>query len=385
MRKNMKLSAFAGLAALTLIAAGCNAAPTGPTAPTDPTNPSNPSNPSNPTNPSNPVDPTNPIDPVTPTARYQGTYSIVAPIDFTQQNVLPGILGPALGSLSQIHDHPGQAVLGFLENSGIPYLSSIMMKVPDFLMNALGSAVDTLIKDKLYQGYPVVDRIASIIQGVTELTKKMEVHEDLTIGAANADKVPMDQQVTAIGFTLFGQKSVVPLSAQARPDAHATMYGTITPAANAPIADASFTIEQGTFKLPIGELVYTAAGPLVFKTLGGGAMDLNGALKNVVPCQSFATTVSNDISNILTAQELQQLCEGALDLVADKVEAEIFKIKLDNVKANAGSGKLYDASLAKPQMDYQSDRVAEGLWSWSFTVSTATANVPSTFAGDRVR
>jgi len=48
-----------------------------------------------------------------------------------------------------------------------------------------------------------------------------------------------------------------------------------------------------------------------------------------------------------------------------------------------GTALLLDISTSKPTTDYQSDRVAQGKWDWSFTVAGGTAKVPSTFAGDR--
>src|SRR5439155_8995796 len=79
----------------------------------------------------------------------------------------------------------------------------------------------------------------------------------------------------------------------------------------------------------------------------------------------------------------KNLCEGALDIVAQAVTAPIQALSLDNVKAQSTNGKLYDVSMKAPKQDYQSDRLAEGKWTWHFTVSSGTADVPSSFAGDR--
>jgi hypothetical protein len=79
----------------------------------------------------------------------------------------------------------------------------------------------------------------------------------------------------------------------------------------------------------------------------------------------------------------KDLCEGALGLVADAVTKPIQDLTLDNVKAQTTNGKLYDISMKAPKQDYQSDRLAEGKWTWHFDVSGGTADVPSSFAGDR--
>src|SRR5437763_12481796 len=100
MRPNLKLTAFATLTAFAFVA-GCSAGPeahmTGPSGPNEP--------PGTPQGPGEPITPT-----PAPTAKYAGVYSAVAPIDLTQNGVLPGVLGPALGALIELHDHPGKAI-----------------------------------------------------------------------------------------------------------------------------------------------------------------------------------------------------------------------------------------------------------------------------------
>ena len=65
--------------------------------------------------------------------KYAGIYSAVAPIDLTQNGVLPGVIGPALGALIELHDHPGKAILDIVAIANIPTVSDAVKNMPSFL------------------------------------------------------------------------------------------------------------------------------------------------------------------------------------------------------------------------------------------------------------
>ncbi|HEX9105236.1 MAG TPA: hypothetical protein VF997_23660, partial [Polyangia bacterium] len=83
MSRNLKLTAIASLTALSLVAGGCGAGPEARTM----TPPPSPAQPGAPQGPNGPID----VPPATPppTARYSGVYATVAPLDLTQNGVLP--------------------------------------------------------------------------------------------------------------------------------------------------------------------------------------------------------------------------------------------------------------------------------------------------------
>jgi hypothetical protein len=381
MRSTIKLTVFATLTAFAIGASGCNGAATGQMMP--PGGPADPG-PADPNNPDFPGQPSNPNQPA-PVANFSGVYEVMAPIDFTQSGVLPGIWGPALGGLSQLHDNPGKAIITIVEGAGIPYLSAILMKVPSFLKNALTGLLDDLIIDNVYKGYPVVDQIASIIQGITEVTKKIEFYDEITVRAPAANgAVQVEQQMSSLGFTLLGKKQIVDFSAAAKAKGLSKMGGQLTPnAAVAPQADADLTIGAGTFTIPVGEALLSALGPLLFSQFGN-AQNLKDALLNLVPCMSFGQTISDGLNGFISVADAQSFCQGAIGLVAAQVENKIKAVTFDGVKVDLAKGKLYDTSMMKPVMDHQSDRMAEGTWTFKFTVGGSSVSVPSTFAGDRI-
>jgi hypothetical protein len=372
MRKTT-LTLIATLTAFNL--AGCNGEAGMGMMPGSPAGPDNPNPPAN--NPDSPNG--NPQTPPDPVANYTGVYDLVAPLDFTQNGVLPGLISPALGALAELHDHPGDALLDILEASNIPYVSSTLGKIPSFLKAALAGMLDDLIINHVYKGYPVVDQIADITQGIAELAKKMDVHDTLTVHTPSSNKMAIDEQIAGVDFTLLGKTTNVSLTTGKK----VATTGTLLPHGNAPVADADLSLGAAGLSLPIGDLLLQAAGPLLFSQFGG-ATDLKGALLNLVPCATVGQDISDGLGGVISASEATMLCQTGIGLVADAVTAKIKAISFDGVNVTAGAGVLYDASKAKPAVDHQADRVADGKWTWSFTIGSSVTNVPSTFAGDRI-
>ncbi len=376
MSRNLKLTAIASLTVLSLVAGGCGA---GPEARTQPTPTPSPGQPGTPEGPGEPID-----NPPAPTAKYAGIYAAVAPIDLTQNGVLPGVLGPALGALIELHDHPGKAILDIVAIANIPTVSDAVANMPAFLKDILSNLLDKLIVDEVYANVPVVEQITNIVSGITELAKTIEIHNSLTVHTPAADgTATIDQQVTDVGFTLLSQSTVVAFDANEKAMAHTSMPGTVKAHANAPVADADLTLGGGKMTLPFGELLLQAAGPLLFGQFGG-ATDLKGALHNLVDCQGAAQSISDALGGYLSPGLVQTLCTTALDVLADQVTSRIDAITFNDVQVSNGTAYLLDVSQSKPKEDYQSDRIAQGKWDWSFTVAGASATVPSTFSGDRI-
>ncbi len=374
MIRNLKLTAIASMTVLSLVAGGCSSGPEARSQP--PAAPDGPGTPG-------PVGPIDSLPPAAPKANYSGIYTTVAPIDLTQNGVLPGVLGPALSALSELHDHPGEAILDIIAIADIPTVSDAVKNMPQILKDILSSALDTLITTEVFANVPVVDQIASIISGITELAKTIDIHNTLTVHTPAADgTATIDQQVTDIGFTLLSNTTVVSFDAGEKMAAFTSMPGTVKPHANAPVADADLTLGGGKMTLPFGQLLLQAAGPLLFGQFGG-ATDLKGALENLVDCASAAQTISDDLDGYLSAALVQTLCTSALDAIAGEVTTQIDAVVLSDVQVSNGTAWLLDVSQSKPTVDNQSDRISQGKWTWGFTVAGSAISVPSTFEGDR--
>jgi hypothetical protein len=225
-----------------------------------------------------------------------------------------------------------------------------------------------------------VDDVANLTQGITEISHSIDVHGLLTVHTPAADMtVQIEQQVTDVGFALMNQKVDEPVPSTVMPKALAKMPGSLKAHADAPIADADVLLTGGALSLPLGSLMLQALTPLLFQPQWGAA-DLNSALAKIVPCAAVGSKVAGDIGTPgIGADLVTSICQAGVSAIGDQVSKQINGVASDVTVLN-GHGTLYDVSTAHPTADNQSDRIADGTWTWRF----GTTDIPSTFAGDRV-
>jgi hypothetical protein len=156
----------------------------------------------------------------------------------------------------------------------------------------------------------------------------------------------------------------------------------IHPHADAPIADADLSLAPFDTSLPLGELLLDAAGALVFAQFG--ASDLSGALQAVVPCHALGQSVSDGLGDFLSASDLTLLCDGALAGIATLAEQKLKALRLDGIAVHDTKASLFDVAPQAPAIDFQSDQLQNGSWTWTFTVDGSAIDVPSTLAGPRI-
>jgi hypothetical protein len=363
----MKLVALACASLLT----GCAGAVT----PTDPKS----DDPQSPTQ-SNPGSPSSPS---LGNAKFAGVYQANAPIDFTQNGVLPGIISPLLGSLAELHDHPGKAIIDFASAAGVGFVKSL----PGFVKSILSNLLDSVIGNSLYANHPLLDEVASTIMGLTEITKSIELHNSLTIHTPASDGTAMmELQINNISYTVNGGRLDVTLGAGDRAAGLAKLTGTINLKAGGQGADADlgFGDPKATVAVPIGSLLLQAAGPLFFEPIWG-VPDLKGVLQQVFPCGDIGQQISDGVTNATGTEFFDQpagqtLCNLGVGAVGDLVTSEIQKVHLSGISVVNARAHLYDQSSSRPNVDRQADRIADGTWTWRIN----SIDVPSTFFGDRI-
>jgi hypothetical protein len=262
----------------------------------------------------------------------------------------------------------------------VPVLSTILAKVPPMLLMPLTQALDNQIISNVYANSPITDQITNLVQGITEIANHFHVEDDLTVHTPTEDlNCRLEQKLSTVTFTLLGSSSVVAsTSAVAVPGT-----GRVLPHADKPVADADLSIDSTTLSLPLGDLILKGAGPLLFQQFGG-ATNLNDALNNLVPCSSMGQSLSNAVGGLISPMEGATLCQGAVGLVASQVTAQIQKINFSGIFEQNGAGQLYDLSPTKPTVDYQSDYIANGTWTWTVSIQGNSTVIPTTFVGSRI-
>jgi len=328
-----------------------------------------------------------------PSATYSGAYAGVSPIDLTQSGILPGVLGPILDSLSTLHTCPGVSLIKLIhivEPDWLDYNwsnpASGCPTTSNFAGILLSGALNSLIVAQVYQNpngsfSPVVDKIAAITQGISEMFKKIEIRERITIGTPDqAMAVQVEQQVTHVAFTVFGTQSVAPLAANTLPAAYAKTPGSLAPRVAPPVADANLTFEPApSMVIPVGQLAWDNLAPIIFVPIAGQTT-LAATLTTLVDCHGMAVSLSSNATFGFISGAFEGFCTAALIGVAGAVEAAVKDIKLEGAQVDRVSGVLYDVSADRPQIDYVSDQIAEGTVTWRF----AGENIPATLTAKRI-
>ena len=370
MRPLNKLSIFGTLAlAATLAGSACSKSASG-----DGTFPDDPA-------PATPTTPT-PGTPTPTTAKYAGIYQANAPIDFTQNGVLPGIASPALNALTMVGTNPGRALVNMAQAAGAINISSTLRNIlGDIITGQLNSIMSQDVMDAL-----------DLISNIAKITQTGVLKNKLTIHTPKADgTVAVDIELSGAGFDFVdiqgtAQHVDVTVPAAAAATAKSTMtMATLAARPNAPVADADLTLSGGSLSIPIGDFIMQAAGPLIFQPAFGKS-DLKSALTYIMtqPCIDFGNAIHNSVQGTpilesISADVYKTICTTAVGLAATEIISQISMLKIDGVKITNGRAVLFDTSMLKPTMDHQSDRIADGTWSWSF----GSTDVPSTLAGDR--
>ena len=361
MRTGLTLSIFALVGALAL-GPGCSAQAGNGMNPGDPAGSPPASPPSDPTNP--PPKPPAPTPP-DPTATYSGLYEVTSALDLTTGEVLPGVMGPVVSSLAFLKDCPGAAIIKMVDTFSPGTVPGSYNNPPpgvcptsgNFLRSLATSFVSTLVTNLVYNSYPAVSAIATIIDGLAEMFKYIDVIETIKVGTPDASMgADVEQQITKVSVMMFGNKQTVPLSAVSMAAAYAKTRGSIAPL-NAPIADANFSFQAAqNLQIPVGETVYGAVGPILFAPFG--ATDLSGALKNIINCQQLTSNLSGNFTvQQLLGGVLNAVCDAGLTAIALAAENEIKQITLKADQGDNVAGKLFDASIHRPQLDYFSDKI----------------------------
>jgi hypothetical protein len=381
MRRGLKLTAFTALTIL-MVNAGCSGSTTGGPQMPDPVGGMLPTDPKNP----DPSQPKQPTPPSGPSATYNGTYECSSQLDLTQNGVLPGVTGPILNALSRLKDCPGASVVLALDIAHHGLIPGSFNTNPpvgcptstNFARNLIVGFLNQLITDQLYNNVPLADQIATLLDGLGEMFKYPALVEDVKVGIPDASMgVDVEQQVVKVSIKMFGTVMDAPLTAAQLPAAYAKTRGTVTPTA-APIADANFSFQAAPMLvIPIGTLAYQIASPIVFAPFG--ATNLQGALTNIIDCTSLTSNISNDPTYAWLAPFANAACQAMIAAAALEVETLLNAGKIDASQMDTVTGKMYDVTAKKPQIDYYTDKIDMDV-----TWKLSSATLQSKLTGERL-
>ena len=293
-----------------------------------------------------------------------GIYKVVAPLDLTQNGVLPGCSArcSARSPSCTITRARRSSTSSPTPTSRRCRTPSQTADVPEAILVAL---LDTLITEKLLRNVPASTRSPTSSRASPSWPRTIELHDTLTVHTPAADGSAYHRPA-AHRHRLHPARtpSVVAFDAREKMLAHDRDDGHGHAARQRAGRRRRPHARRRQMSCPFGELLLQAAGPLLFSQFGG-ATDLKGALTTWSPARRPASTSRTGSAAILSADAGgEPVRRRRSACVADQVTSRI-----DAIDARRRQGRRRQRRAARrldsqAEVDYQSDRVAQGKWEW---------------------
>src|SRR5262249_32295889 len=224
-----------------------------------------------------------------------GHYELSNHFDLTTAGVLPDIANDTLRSLSGLKDNPAHTIISLLAAARSPTCSTSLGGLPDVLKNAIEGWFNDYVFHTLFNGVPVTQELASLIDDIASIATRFEVVTPLDLPAPNpvGDAVAT-HSLSGIAFTLRGNRTVVLVPELVTA---LTRAGSV-PANAVHIVERSPKVEQGilhlgdhSFGVPLGAFLVHAVDMIASQRFGGS--NLREALGNLVNCDMLAHNLAS--------------------------------------------------------------------------------------------
>jgi hypothetical protein len=320
--------------------------------------------------------------------QLDGTYQLANRLDLASAGVLPDLASSTLESLSQLQTDPAGAIIGILEATNAPVISTLLSALPDIVTQQLAGFIDDYIVGELYQNVPVTDEIAGIVQDTAQLVTQFELDTTLVLSPPDAmGMATATHAVAGVTFSVGDQKLVV-----TAPELLSDVTQASLDATALHIVEQSPDVENGlldlgdhAFAVPIGDYAIQGLDQLLMAELG--QPDLRSALGSLIDCAGLAQNVANEcIVDVCVGHqdEIQSVCESGLDLIASDVEAELHSITIQAMHFHSGEAKMWDAPTPDGPTDGVIDRIDGGTWTLGIGLTSDEHPTQATFTGTRV-
>lgn len=304
-----------------------------------------------------------------------GRYEVTSTFDLSQSEVIPGLIGDALGPLTSFREDPAGSLLALLESTDAPVVTDLLDAVPDSLRDKLLDAVNDYVFDQLYDGVPVADEIATWTDDLANMLTHFDVMTELGLGTVDeAGNLSASHTLAAISFQLRGETRLVDTPALLD---QLTVARNVS--CNVALGESRIDIGDHAFHLPLGNFAVVAFNQGLEKTLGVGST--REALGLLIDCGGLAADVASKCVGpvcIGHESEIEAFCDAGLDALAAEVEARIASIDFAELHLAAGAGQVADAAAE----DGLVDRI-EGEWQTELNVDGKAVPVPAAFVATR--
>jgi hypothetical protein len=321
-----------------------------------------------------------------------GKYELTTEIDLTASSLVPDPVHTYLDILARLRDDPAGALFAVLDEAGVPLASDLEAALPDIVDDRLEGWINDYVLAARYQGTPVRDEIAAVVDAASTVLTRFELASSLDVPAPDAQGwAETTHRLQELRYTLYdgSLRLSVPLDPKALDPAAADLALVVErrPMARASAgqagSDAHLAVEDHTFGVPYGAYAYVVLDEALRDRYGVG---IRGALGALLDCPALGAAVGGRCVLGLCvghAADLTAICEQGLDLVAEQVRDRIQDLSFDALYLQHGDAALWDAPAPGGSRDGRVDRLDGGVWKASIDLGGGAHDVPARFTGTR--
>jgi hypothetical protein len=323
-----------------------------------------------------------------PPVTLSGRYQLASHLDLTSTGVLPDFASSTLQALSQLKTDPAGAIVNILESINAPIVSNVLSAIPHIVEQPLLNWIDDHVFGALYQGLPVTQQIAGMIQDIASLATAFQLDTTLDLADPNeTGDATATHALAGMTFTVADHSLVVHA-----PDLVANVTQAQLDATALHIVEHSPDVENGlldlhdhSIGLPLGAFVERAIDQLMMNKFG--QPNLRAALGALINCGAIAHDVATKcIGPVCVGHEaaIASLCDAGLDAIAAEVKTQLEKITINALHFHDGEAKMWDAPMAGGPTDGVIDRLDDGTWTLGIGVGGGETATTADFTGTRV-
>lgn len=262
-----------------------------------------------------------------PTPALAGAYQLTTRLDPVTAGLLGKKAAAGLSLIGDLEQHPGRTLLAAAELSGASVLTDIRKLVPDSLESKLADWLDEAIRGQAGGGFA---GLSAQVEALRAMSEVLELQSELTLQLPKLAQHPQTAQhrPVALGFAAAGQTLQIPLpAALAASVPPATLSLALLQADASAKTPPRLTLGPHRFAVPLGAMLLQAAGPLVFKPLGGET--LADLLLSRAQCPGVAQRLGEKclaglcLGRLAGPERLEKLCDHGVRALAAQVTQRI--------------------------------------------------------------
>jgi hypothetical protein len=299
------------------------------------------------------------------TARLTGAFTVSSQFELRAAAAAPGVLGDTLGLVHGLVSDPGDAILGFADQAGVPALGTLRSVLPDALESRLSGWINSYIKTAV-GGVSPYDQLVVLDDLVQSLL--------LTWGLQSTLALPLDRSGTHAPVSLVFTSSVaIPLDPTASVTSGIDVVASIA-WPDGPDGAAVIAVGDHFMGFPFGRYALQALNAILLARYG--TPNVAAYLSDAVGCEGMANSVSSQCVSVVCVghkDDLLSVCEGGLAEAASQIEDQILGLDFKAIHYQRGSAVAGGAVVTRPQ-----DALAWQDGVWTVTVDLGSGEQPAT-------